>query len=50
MNHSYTFETLFVWKESKDLFVVLYKIFTKPDFKRLFFQGSNPKSLSLNIQ
>ena len=33
-----TFEDLFVWKESNDLFLELYKIFSDKKFKDYFFR------------
>jgi four helix bundle protein len=33
-----TFEDLFVWKESNDLFLELYKIFSDKNFKDYFFR------------
>lgn len=33
-----TFESLFVWKESNDLFLELYKIFSDKKFKDYFFR------------
>ena len=33
-----TFEDLFVWKESNDLFLELYKVFSDKKFKDHFFK------------